>query len=301
MSSSVYFLDFKSPDQVVSARELAENALKKNHEPLNLKNREHWALYSNDRLVTAWQKKIRPRSRMILARRTIKNVELKIIYRDSSLVVLDKPAGLATQKTLKDFEDNLYERVRFFLIHEKAYPVGLPYAGLHHRLDRGTSGLVLMTLKRSANKEVSDLFKTRKIKKTYGALTEPGEQRPNEFWRQEDPIARGPAHKKKFFFQVSERGDQAITEFQLLGRKREQFCEFRCFPKTGRTHQIRVHLAHKGFPILGDSTYGRKKSGPRLMLHATQLNFSFGGQEMEFKSPLDLKKEYQDWQASTQA
>ena len=284
MNRPICFVEFKSPNQPLSMKELAGGQFDKINEPEKTRNRENWAIYCSDRLVTGWNKKIRPKSKILMVRRDAEPVDLDVAFRSSDLIVLDKPVDLPTQQTLKTFEDNLFERVRLFLIQEKSFPQGLPYVGLHHRLDRGTSGLVLMTLQRSANKEVSELFKQRKIHKAYLALAEPGKVSPPKKWRQVDKIARGPAMKKNFYFRVSDEGDEAVTDFELINRIEGKSCEFRCYPKTGRTHQIRVQLAHKGYPILGDATYGRKKSAPRMMLHAQELRFQFKGSKMEIQS-----------------
>ena len=280
MNRDVGFVEFKNGDQLLTAKQLIENQLKKINQPIDSVSKDQWAFYCNDKLVSEWSKKIRPRSKLLIVSKKKKPLPIEIVYEDDGILVVNKPQNLPTQPTLKDFEDNLFERVRYHFIHQKNFPVGLPYVGLHHRLDRGTSGLVLMTKQRSANKEVSELFKGRKIKKTYRARTEIGEIPPEKRWRQVDNIRRGSAKKMKFFFEVAQEGDEAITEFQLLSTSKE-FHEFHCFPKTGRTHQLRVQLSHKGYPILGDRVYGSKNSGKSLMLHAEKLQFSFRKKQIE--------------------
>ena len=125
-----------------------------------------------------------------------------------------------------------------------------------------------MTKQKQANKVVSDLFKDRKIYKQYLALAEWSKGDMPDRWKQTDLIKRGRASKNKFFFEVAKGGDEAITDFQVTKKTPGQFYEVQCSPKTGRTHQLRVQLSHKGFPILGDNVYGDKSSAPRLMLHA---------------------------------
>ena len=91
--------------------------------------------------------------------------------------------------------------------------------------------------------------------------------------------------KHKFYFIVAEKGDEAITEFETVGEYEGRAYLLKCYPKTGRTHQIRVQLAHRGYAILGDWVYGDKKSAPRLMLHASDLEFHLAGQNHKFKAP----------------
>ena len=284
MNRPICFIEFKNGDVVQTAKQwMLEQLERVNRSGDSLKN---WALYCNDKRVDRLEQKVRPKSRLLMVNRVCDSPKIEVIHQHKKWVLLNKPAGLPTQATLKAFEDNLYERVRYHFIKEKNFPIGLPYVGLHHRLDRGTSGLVLMTLQRSANLEVSKLFKDRRIQKTYRALTVLGDAKPPKTWKQVDRLSRKTSKKKKFFFAVSEEGDEAITLFKHLGSDGEFFNEFHCFPKTGRTHQLRVQLAHKGFPILGDPVYGDKKSAKRLMLHAEALEFSFQGEKYAFKAPL---------------
>ena len=88
------------------------------------------------------------------------------------------------------------------------------------------------------------------------------------------------------FFVDDKVGDEAITEFRLVKSEEGKCHWIECFPKTGRTHQLRVHLSHLGWPILGDRVYGHKDSAPRLMLHAQRLKFLFQGQVIECEAPM---------------
>ena len=288
MNRPIYFFEFKSPDKHEKLSGLMKTHLQKINCPEERMTSLEWAVYVNDRLVSQWGRGIRPRSKVVVVDRNAPEINLIRSYESSQLVVFDKPAGLPTQKTLKTFEDNLYDQARLETIQKKQFPVGLPYVGLHHRLDRGTSGLVLMTKQRSANKEISELFKNRKITKEYHAYCEWGEAPLPKRWREDGAIRRGSAKKKKFFFQVHPEGDSAISEFEVLEEREGSWYKLVCFPKTGRTHQLRVHLAHKGHPILGDAVYGVKKSASRLMLHAQKLNFSFKGEKLSIESKWHL-------------
>ncbi len=284
MNRPVYFLEDRSPDQKVSLESLVLKKLEKINEPPERRNPQSWAVYCRDRRIENWNKKLLPRTKMVIAAKFAPAADVLMAYEDSKIVVFDKPFGLPTQKTLKAFEDNLYDRVRLHFLQKKGFPAGLPYVGLHHRLDRDTSGLVLMTKQRQVNKEVADLFKNRKIKKHYQAYVEWGKGELPQRWVMKDPIKRVNAKKKKFFFAVDAKGSSAHSEFEVIGEEAGRFYHLSCFPKTGRTHQLRVHLAHKGHPILGDAVYGTKSSAERMMLQAYRLQFTLAGQNIEVES-----------------
>ncbi len=292
MNRPVHYIEFRTPDQSLSLQALVDKTLAKINEPEERKDGAHWTVYINDRRVDNWNKVIRPKSRMVLVARFAHPIVLDVAFENRQIIILDKPEGLPTQPTLKSFEDNLFYQVKQFFIQQKHYPAGLPYVGLHHRLDRGTSGLVLMTKQRQVNREVSDLFKNRKISKEYQALVEWGDGKLPKEWTQDDPIERVSTKKKKFLFQVGPAGESAISQFKVIRSVPERYYQLACFPKTGRTHQLRVHLAHKGHPILGDSAYGRKKSANRMMLHAWKLKFTMGGEKYQIQSNHDLSKNY---------
>lgn len=280
-------IDFKSPNQPVSAKDIGRSILDSKEYKGFSPKLEEWVLYCNDKKVKNWVQKIRPRSKLSLVHTKQKAGDFEIVFENRSIIVLNKPCGLPTQKTLKSFEDNLYDQVRMHFFKQKLFAVGAPYVGLHHRLDRGTSGLVIMSKQRQINKELADLFKNRQIKKTYEAVTEKGNQEPKQQWTEKNYIKRISPQKKKFYFAVSDQGDEAITKFQWLGALEGLGQHFYCFPKTGRTHQIRVHLSHCGYPILGDAVYGTKNSAPRLMLHARQLEFHLNGEDFNLVQPPD--------------
>ncbi len=283
MNRPIDFIESKTSEDWILAKDLIQKLLEKTNQSLK---ESQWVLYVNEDRWDDWNKKIKPRTKIVLIKKLAQEPEIHIVKQEDGWVVVNKPYNLPTQATLKRFEDNLYERVRKHFVVKKNYPKKIPYVGLHHRLDRGTSGLVLMTLKKSFNKEVSSLFKERRIQKEYICYTEPGVKAPPQFWREENFIKRESAKKKKFFFQVSDNGDKAISEFKLIDRN-DHYNIIKCFPKTGRTHQLRVQLSHLGYPILGDAVYGRKKSAPRLMLHAFSLGFKINGQDYKVECDPD--------------
>lgn len=191
--------------------------------------------------------------------------EIKIVYEDQWLLIVNKPAGLPTQPSVDRKRPSLYSH----LLESKRWP----YVGLHHRLDVPTSGLVLLTKDKSANKPVGELFKGRELKKTYLCLCQ-GRANESKFQIQNHLKPLRLKSGKTKMTVVNSGGDFAHTDFEVL-EEFEEATLIKAMPHTGRMHQIRVHLAHIGLPILGDSLYFRiDRKYPRVLLHAYQLNFS---------------------------
>ncbi|MEO5971631.1 MAG: RluA family pseudouridine synthase [Bdellovibrionia bacterium] len=213
--------------------------------------------------------------------------EDRVLFEDEYIIVINKPPGLPTQPTLDEARDNLFAAVKKFLHARVGKSSPPPYLGLHHRLDRDTSGVILFTKSTQANAGVAEIFAGHLAQKTYqalvsvagsGGLTGQKLPIPQESWTIKNYLGRpkGSPQKGKFG-SVRSGGDFAHTDFRLLERLSGGFW-VEAQPLTGRTHQIRIHLSENGMPILGDSTYGGldhigKLSIPRLMLHAVDLTF----------------------------
>lgn len=194
-----------------------------------------------------------------------------IAYVDNEIVVVDKPAGVPSQPTRIPFEDHLFGAVIAYFTRKT--PQKLAYVGMHHRLDRDTSGLILFSLKSSMNKSLAEQFQNRQIKKTYMAVVT-GAKPKEARWKVKASIGRMNAPKRLFKFGVDEkRGDPAETHFTYVSSINDDTHIIECSPITGRTHQIRIHLAHSKLPILGDRVYGGKKAD-RMHLHASKLTFT---------------------------
>jgi RluA family pseudouridine synthase len=199
-----------------------------------------------------------------------------IVYRDEWLLVIAKPAGLPTQPTLDEARVNAFAEVKRYLARESARPTEV-YVGLHHRLDRDTSGLLMFTLKKEVNAAVAELFTEKKIQKTYCAICAPGNGRhAGEHFEVRNYLGKSQNRKGKAMRYQSVRsgGDVAETDFEVRELLRDALY-VQAQPRTGRTHQIRVHLSELGHPILGDRLYGEPvaERAPRLMLHAERLTF----------------------------
>jgi RluA family pseudouridine synthase len=206
----------------------------------------------------------------------------RILFEDDDLIVVDKPPGLPSQPTLDETRDHLLAAVTRFLEKRGGQK---PYVGVHHRLDRDTSGVVLFTKSRRVNAAVADAFSRHKVVKVYQALTVAGSSKGE--WTIRNHLGKVSSKAKRAKYgAVQSGGELAETSFRLI-EKRQRGNWIEAMPKTGRTHQIRVHLTECGLPILGDDLYGVEGSG-RLMLHASELRFPHpvSGLEISVKSPL---------------
>jgi 23S rRNA pseudouridine1911/1915/1917 synthase len=173
---------------------------------------------------------------------------------------------------------------------------GDPRPGIVHRLDRDTSGLILVAKRDKVRRALQQQFKERKVHKAYTALLN-GHLQP-AFGRVEAPIGRDPQHRQRMAVEAG--GREAITEYHVLeqfahqvGPQAGDYSLVEAEPLTGRTHQIRVHFASIGHPVVGDSVYGRRRSGlavPRQFLHARKLGFKHPvtGQRVQLEAPLAL-------------
>jgi RluA family pseudouridine synthase len=201
--------------------------------------------------------------------RVFKMCDRDILYEDEYVIAVNKPPGLPTQPTLDEARDNLFAAVKKFLASRDK--TASPYLALHHRLDRDTSGVLILVKDVRANAGVADAFSKHRAQKTYLAIAEG--RPPAHEWVTQNYLARDKSvsGKASRFMAVQSGGDFAQTAFQV--REELGNCALiQAMPKTGRTHQIRVHLSEAGLPIVGDATYGGNKSiAPRLMLHAARL------------------------------
>ncbi len=214
-------------------------------------------------------------------------IPLKVIFDHPEVLVIDKPAGLVVHPAAGHESGTLVNAV-MGLMPDLEGIGGELRPGIVHRLDKDTSGLILIAKNERAHRFLQDQFRLRQVKKVYLALVDGKPPTPNG--RIEAPIARDPAHRKQMAVVPAGKGREAVTEYFT----RESFPEhtlIEAHPLTGRTHQIRLHLAFIGCPIAGDSVYGRRKvSLPlrRHFLHAARLIIRLPGEKQPrtFESPL---------------
>ena len=209
---------------------------------------------------------------------TPQEIPLEIVHEDADLLVVNKPAGLVTHPAPGHWDGTLVNAILWHLHQAASRP--LARAGIVHRLDKDTSGLLLVAKTEAAHHLLSRQLKARKIRRSYLALVEG--HLPLDAGTIAAPIGRHLIHRKVMTVRhLGGRG--AVTHYRVL--KRLQSVEFPCTLldvslETGRTHQIRVHMAHVGHPIVGDTTYGRRPAGSwqsmgvsRHLLHAYRLSF----------------------------
>lgn len=212
-------------------------------------------------------------------------IPLRIVYEDDDLLVVDKPASLAVHPSPGHSSHTLVNAV---LAHcpNLSGVGGERRPGIVHRLDKDTSGLIIVAKHDAAHLSLSRQLKERKVEKTYVALVEGRIDPPQGVI--DAPIARDPRHRKRMA--VVRGGRAAHTRYRLL-REVDGHSLVEVRPETGRTHQIRVHLASIGHPLVADVVYGRAKAtapAPRQFLHAQRLAFRHPrtGERLELEAPL---------------
>jgi 23S rRNA pseudouridine1911/1915/1917 synthase len=226
-------------------------------------------------------------------RATPEDLPLAIVYEDADLMVVNKAAGMVVHLGAGVKSGTL---VNALLNRIKSLPTagGELRPGIVHRLDKMTSGLVVVATNDAAHRGLSNQFKAREVRKTYLALVH-GRIAANS-GEIRKPVGRDP-HRRTRMKVGGIAPREALTKFRVLQRFR-QFTLVEAMPQTGRTHQIRVHLASLGYPVVGDTTYGApaklrvgRSEEPtlgRTFLHAAQLAFAhpFTGVPMQFEAPL---------------
>ena len=197
------------------------------------------------------------------------NINIKILYEDSDIAVIDKEAGIVVHPSHGHESGTLVNAVMYH-IKDLSGINGEIRPGIVHRLDKDTSGLLIIAKNDTAHLRLSEMFGSSGIRKTYIAILKGKINK--ESGKLETLIGRDPKDRKKMAV-VKTNGKTAITYFQVLD-KNEKFSLVKVNIQTGRTHQIRVHMKYLGYPVLGDSVYGRdKKIAGRQMLHAYKLEF----------------------------
>jgi len=194
------------------------------------------------------------------------NLNLEILYEDSELLVVYKPAGLIVHPSISNNDVAL---VNHLLYHTKKLSLkgGSDRPGIVHRLDKDTSGLLVVAKTDLAYDFLVNQFKNRTLKRQYLAIVEGS-------FSETSGTIDAPIIRDKVKMIVSPSGKQAITHFEVINQN-ENYSYLKCFLETGRTHQIRVHLAYINHPIVADATYGNNKNFKNYthLLHAEKLEF----------------------------
>jgi len=216
---------------------------------------------------------------------------IKIIYEDDNILVLDKPSGITVNKSETTKGDTLQDWL------EQEFEIEVERSGIVHRIDKETSGLLLVAKDTESFENLQKQFKERTVKKTYVALVHGKILSAGVV---KVPVGRLPWNRKRFG--VLAGGREAVTRYRVISNFKfqisnlpEEFSLLELYPETGRTHQIRVHMKYLGHPVYGDELYAGRKTArndrkilQRLFLHAAKISFVHPktGERLSFESKL---------------
>ena len=214
------------------------------------------------------------------------DIPLDIIYEDSDIIVVNKPKGMVVHPANGNPDGTLVNAILSICKNSLSGIGGELRPGIVHRLDKDTSGLIIVAKNDKAHINMSEQIKERNVKKTYIALVRGNV--PEEEATINMPIGRSTKDRKKMA--VTKNGKQAITHFKVLKRY-SKYTLLEIKIETGRTHQIRVHMAEIGYPVVGDAVYSNGKNEFGIegqMLHAYKLEFMhpITNKHMELTAPL---------------
>lgn len=220
------------------------------------------------------------------------DIPLNIVYEDENLLVVNKPAGMVVHPAAGHASGTL---VHAALAHAPDMEGigGEMRPGIVHRLDKDTSGLILLAKNDHTHRYLTSQFRNRKVHKVYLALVDGAPPTPSG--RIEAPIGRNPGDRKQMAVVSPGKGRSAVSEYHTM-ETFHQHTLLEVHPITGRTHQIRLHLRFIGCPIAGDRLYGRQKASiplERHFLHAAHLTLRLPGEKTErtFDAPLPAELE----------
>lgn len=219
------------------------------------------------------------------------NIKIDIVYEDSDIAVINKQAGLVVHPAHGHYSGTLVNAILYH-IKDLSGINGEIRPGIVHRLDKDTSGLIVIAKNDKVHTALTEMFQEKKIRKTYLAILK-GKLNKSE-GKIVTQIGRDKNDRKKMtVIDDITKGKNAITNYRVISQN-NLFTLVKVNIETGRTHQIRVHMRYLGYPILGDSVYGRKDNEKRQMLHAYKLEFihPVTGRQMEFigEIPEDFQK-----------
>ncbi|MEM9081946.1 MAG: RluA family pseudouridine synthase [Verrucomicrobiota bacterium] len=222
------------------------------------------------------------------------DLPLDILHEDDELIVLNKAHGMVVHPANGNPDGTLVNALLHHCQGQLAGINGVERPGIVHRLDKDTSGCIVVAKTDRAMKSLITQFSDRETEKIYLAVTArpPAKDHDTIFTN----IGRHPVNRQQMAVLDPGAGKPAITDYEVLSKKEDGTTLVRCHLHTGRTHQIRVHLKHVGAPILADPIYGKKTDlTPRLMLHAHHLTFTHPTTEQRSHHQAPLPPEFQPW------
>jgi 23S rRNA pseudouridine1911/1915/1917 synthase len=231
----------------------------------------------------------------IPAHNEAQDIALEILFEDDHLLVVDKPAGMVVHPAAGNFDGTLVNALLHHCAGRLSGIGGVARPGIVHRIDKDTSGLLVVAKTDVAHEGLAAQFARHNIDRRYLAITA-GVPIPAS-GSVDAPLARSPANRKKMAVTGGGRGKRAVTHYRIVTQLRDAAL-VECRLETGRTHQVRVHMASIGHPLLGDPVYGRPRQGHRELLkrlnfqrqalHAAALGFvhPVSKENLSFKSAL---------------
>ncbi len=224
----------------------------------------------------------RPKARRIV------DSPIRVLFEDSHLIVLEKPPGVPTTPSADWDLDTMVARVeRYIKLRHGGHK---PYMGVVHRLDMETSGVMIFAKSAEVTSKLQEIWRAHDIGREYLAIVADAPGRPTVTCRK-DVVETGVRRRR--LARPDEVGQTAVTHVELIEILSRRGSLVRCIPETGRTHQIRLHLASLGCPVHGDAMYGKKTrrdqvKPPRLCLHAARLDFKhpITGEYLDFDTQL---------------
>ena len=213
------------------------------------------------------------------------NIALDIVYQDPELFVINKPSGMLVHPARGRYRDTLVNALLYQSQQLSNFTGDLLRPGIVHRLDQETSGLILVAKNNIAHTKLAKQFKKRAVKKQYVALVS-GEIEFDEGVI-DAPIGTHPKHRDKKAVRFDSEARPSETVYKVI-KYSNGTSLVSLAPKTGRTHQLRVHMKYLGHPILGDDKYGKRTSFSRLALHARSIGFAHPADKkwIEFSTPI---------------
>ncbi len=222
---------------------------------------------------------------------TPEKISLDIVFEDENVILINKPSGMVVHPGSGNFHGTMVNALLYHTQNLSDYN-GSFRPGIVHRIDKDTSGLILVAKNNLAHERLSADFKEKKIQRTYLALVKG--VLPHHYITIDAPIGRDEKNRKRMAV-TDKNSKSAVTHVEVLKRY-AQYTFVKCQLETGRTHQIRVHLAHIGYPVFNDPVYGKEViPGFGQFLHSYEISFiePITKEALSFKVP--LPKEFQDF------